>query len=221
MRVILCLAFSVAFGAVASAVTFFNSTGFANNGTVRTNWLAAIGVSNGQFFEGFESIANATNVHNNGSFFSGGLRILSATGTAKVTSSTSDLGGSNPIGTKALALSEGSGLRATLEFDGGYATYAAGYDIDQSTATIRVVLEDTTFQEYVLDSTASGGNSAEFWGVVAGAGEKIDRVEFRTVGGSAGWGLDSLEYNQIPVPEPASMAVMAVGLLAVIKRKAN
>lgn len=202
---------SSAFG----SALFFNSTSFAGNPAVRNSWLTAIGIPNGQYFVDFESYAVGTNL--NAVDLGGGASITHPTSNALVQSASSFFGGSNPIGTKALALGESTGT-ITLLF-ASPVDYVGGYDIDQPGGVLRATFTDNTTAQINLESTGSSGNSAEFWGVWRNDGPSITKLEFlSTSGGDAEWGLDNLEYGA--VPEPGTMIALGAGLaLAQLRRR--
>lgn len=198
----------------SAAVQFFNSSNFGNNATMRNNWLSAIGIASGEHFADFESYAVGTNL--NGVGLGGGATLTHPSGSALVQSSSSFFGNSNPIGTRALALDEISGA-ITLTFSTPV-DYIGGFEIDNPGSTLRVTLTDSSTATINLESTAVGGDSAEFWGVFRNDMPAITMAEFlNTNGGDGEWGLDNLEYGV--VPEPGTIAVMGAGLLLLARRR--
>ncbi len=204
-------------GVMASAApTYFNATSNGNSASTRDSWLLASGITGGTFFVDFESDTVGTNL--NGVNLVGGLTITHPSGNALVQSLPSFFGSSNPIGQKALALGEGA-VGAVLTF-ANPVDYVGGYDIDKPAGTIRVTLTDNSVHTFSSDITASGGESAEFWGIHRASGPAISLVEFISVtGGDGEWGLDNLEYGPAAVPEPATMTALGLGLLAVVRRR--
>lgn len=207
MRSTMLALVGVLVGSQALGGTFFNAANTGANVSTRASWLSAAGISAGTYFEDFESLAGGTNVHGDGSYFTGGLVIFGANSSAVIAAGGSSIGGSNPIDARAVEFSEGTGIRATLDLN--EARYIAGYDIDHTGISLRLVYGDSTTQTFSLDSTNGSGDSAEFWGVVADTGQTIDRLEFVGVGGTSGWALDNLEYDA--VPEPATWLALAAG----------
>lgn len=186
---------------------FFNSTSFAGNGAERALWLSTIGISGGANFVDFEAITVGTNV--NGVDLGGGLSLTHPSGTALVQSSSSFFGGSNPIDTRAVALQEIAGT-ITLNF-ATPVDYVGGFDIDLPGATLRAVFTDNSTAQINLNTTATSGNTAEFWGVWRNDAAAISRIEFiGSSGGDGEWGLDNLEYGA--VPEPGTMIAIGTGL---------
>lgn len=204
-------------GVLASATpTYFNATTNGNSAATRDSWLLASGITGGTFLVDFESETVGTNL--NGVNLAGGLTITHPSGSAVVQSASSFFGTSNPIGQNALALAEGS-VAAVLTF-ATPVDYVGGYDIDKPGGTIRVTLTDNSVHTFSSDTTGSGGDSAEFWGLYRDAGPAISMVEFVSVSGGDGeWGLDNLEYGSAVVPEPATMTALGLGLLAVVRRR--
>lgn len=194
---------------------FFNSTSFAGNAAERASWLSAIGIAGGANFVDFEAITVGTNV--NGVDLGGGLSLSHPSGNALVQSSASFFGSSNPIDTRAVALQEIAGT-ITLNFVTPV-DYVGGFDIDMPGGTLRATFTDNTTAQITLDSTATSGDTAEFWGVWRNDAAAISKIEFiASSGGDGEWGLDNLEYGA--VPEPGTMIAIGAGLaLARLRRR--
>lgn len=194
---------------------FFNSTSFAGNAAERALWLSAIGITGGTNFVDFEAITVGINI--NGVDLGGGLSIGHPSGNALVQSSPSFFGSSNPIDTRAVALQEIAGT-ITLTF-AAPVDYVGGYDIDMPGGTLRATFADNSTAQITLDTTASSGDTAEFWGVWRNDQAAITKIEFiATSGGDGEWGLDNLEYGA--VPEPGTMIAIGAGLtLARLRRR--
>lgn len=197
-----------------AAVSLFNATAPADNAAQRLAWLSASGIAAGTHFQDFESIAVGTNIH--GVPLAGGLTITHSQGNAIVQSSPSFFGGSNPIDSRALALRNSSSLFTLLTF-ASPVDYFAAYDIDSPSGTVTLTFEDTTTSTVLLDTTSSGGDSAEFWGIYRNDMPRIAQIRFAPGGGDGEVGLDNLEYGV--VPEPASLAAVGLGLLALARRR--
>lgn len=208
------LAVMCAAGAANASVVFFNSPNFGSNAAERADWLAAAGISGGQFFEDFESYPEGTNLH--GVALIGGAVLTHPDSVATARTSSSFFGTSNPIDTQALAMSEETGA-ITITF-ATPVDYVGGYDIDMPGGTLRVTLTDSSTEQIGLDTTGSGGDTAEFWGVWRNDSPAITKVEFlATTGGDGEWGLDNLEYGA--VPEPGTMLALAAGVGVLVRRR--
>ncbi|MBX3110740.1 MAG: PEP-CTERM sorting domain-containing protein [Fimbriimonadaceae bacterium] len=175
--------------------------------------MAAAGVANGQYLQDFESydldtdmegaaIGGGATLHNSGT---GGLLIKGA----------GAFGGSNPIGDRGLFHNESSYVDLNFATP---ALYFGAYDIDSSGTDIKVTFSDGSTHVFSTESTGASGDSAEFFGLVAENGLNFTKIQFDG-SGVGGWGLDNFEYGVESVPEPASLSVMAVGGLALLRRR--
>lgn len=215
MRCLLML--GLAAGLVATSMAapvFFNSTSFASNASVRNDWLNAIGISGGDFLVDFEGFAVGVNL--NGLDLGGGVDVSHPSGNSIVQSSSTFFGGSNPIGSRALALTEV--VDPIIISFAVPADYIGGFDIDMPGCILRATFADNTTAQITLDVTATSGDSAEFWGIWRNDAPGITRVEFLgTSGGDGEWGLDNLEYGL--VPEPGTLLALGAGLGVALRRR--
>lgn len=211
---ILALAALGGIAAVAHAdVQVFGSPSFSSNAATRTSWLSAIGTPTPANSLDFESLplANVSGVSN----INPGLTITASDGFAWVADDPVLLGNSNPIGMKALAMKEPA--TTTLLFSQGLDYLSLTY-IDVATFSMRLYFEGGTNTLLVATGSGSSGNTGRFYGVYRNDQPKIIKAEIRGVGNNDGWGVDNIEYSQA-VPEPGSIAALAVGSLVVLRRR--
>lgn len=198
----------------AFAGTFFNATLPADNPATLAAFRAASGFATPEHFVDFESLTTGENVSGNSALFPI-MTLTSSNGNALISEGAGAIGGSNPIDTKAVEMSESADV--TLSFSTPIMSIG-GYSIDQSNINLVIRFVGGGVQNFVITGTAASGNSAEFWGFVADQGDGlIESVEFTNVGGVSGWGLDNLEYNA--VPEPMTMIALGAGAAALIRRR--
>lgn len=195
-----------------AAASFFDAATAASNSTERDAWLAACGISAGQYFEDFEAIDIGTNLHGQAGLLPGGLVIwdTSSANAAYVRGSSSYFGGNVPLGTRGVAHNEQAYLE--LDFTAAPVDYVAGFDLDHTGTLLIVTFVDDTTEQTNLDSA----QPAEFWGVWRNDKPRIKRIQLDSSGDHE-WGIDNLEYGV--VPEPASWAALAVGVLALRRRR--
>lgn len=201
---------------VHGAVMMFNSTTPANNAAERTAWLAAIGIASPDHLEDFEDIALDTNISGIGGLLEGGIIITDTTsaGAAYVRGSSSFFGGSNPVDTRAVAHNEGAYLEIDL---GGGVDYIGGIDIDHSGTSFILTYADGTTSNHSIETTGASGDSGEFWAFYRNDMPLITKIQMNA-SGDGEWGIDNLEYST-PVPEPASIAAIAIGAAAMLRKR--
>lgn len=210
------ISFAICLGAVGAQaqVTMFNAATPGDNVATRDAWLAAAGVIAPDHVEDFESYAIGTALH--GTPLIGGAVITdtNASPIMSVQSSSAFFGGSVPFG-QGLALREGRTYNIMFATP---VTYVGMYDIDQGGSDIRVFLSDSSFVDFLnLDTAGNSGLSGEFFGFVA-TGVSITSIRYIADGGDNETGLDILEYGEA-VPEPATMALLAFGGLAALRKR--
>ncbi|HLO98992.1 MAG TPA: PEP-CTERM sorting domain-containing protein [Fimbriimonas sp.] len=202
----------VAGGAFAQSQSF-DSTSFAGNGAVRTSWLTAIGIAAPETTVDFEALALG-NIHNVSGLMPN-LVITSTNSVANVTNSPSAMGGSNPIGTQALAMAESANATFTFAAPVDYFGY---YRMDVNSASIIVTYTDSTQETFSASGTGSSGNTAQFWGVFRGTKPQISSVLINSGGGDNEHGMDNIEYGAA-VPEPATMLALGLGAAAMLRKR--
>lgn len=208
----------------SAAILTFNSATPANNATTRSDWLNAIGITSPQYLVDFESgFTNNENISGVTGLFSGGL-VITDTSTANqaiIRSGSGVIGGSNPVGTFSVTHNELAYLE--LDFSTTPIDYLGGLDIDQAGTSILITFVGGSTTTFNLETTGTGGNTAEFFGIYKNDMPRITKVQF-DASGDGRWGLDNLEYGRVAVngvPEPASLALLGLGLagLAVSRRR--
>jgi hypothetical protein len=209
--------------AVPAAALVFNSGSFAGNAAQRTAWLAAIGVAPANlvdFESGYVDGQNISGTLLGPGFF---LKDTSAGNTVSIECGNSTIGGSNPIGTCAAEHNESQFL--VFDFTANPVDYVGFYDIDHTEVTNggTIFFVGGATQSFTLETTSSGGNIEEFFGVARNDMARIERLQI-DVGGDGQWAVDNIQYGQeqeIPdVPEPATLVMAGTGLaLAAILRR--
>ena len=213
-------ALAVTFGAAsAEAATVYTDNSATENAALFAAWSSAIGESP-DFTQDFET-GYTDGQAMNGADIGGGATIEGVTATTAIESGAGSIGGSNPIGGFALEAFE-SNDQYLINFASPM-DYISLYYIDLTGMSLTVTTANGP-AGYQVDTTAASGDSAEFWGYVAGSGdEAITSLLFSNVGGSAGWAVDNLAWgtfgngeggpNEIPLP--ASLPLLLVGVGAV------
>jgi len=211
-------AFVVLAGIAASAhsAVLFNSepnSDFAAGMAKRAEWLAAAGISSPTHLVDFENFAVGTSMAD---FAHAGSLVTRTTTTGAIdVRGAGAFGTSNPIDARGMWHNESPSL--VLDFSGGPVRYIGGWDIDTGSWVMTITFDNAQTQEFTLDTTATSGNSAEFWGLVVDDNRFISKIEMNG-SGSGGWGLDNLEYSEA-VPEPATLAVLGLVALAASRKR--
>lgn len=212
IRAVLIVA-GVATAATAMAdLQVFASPSFAQNGATRDSWLAASGILSPDVTGVFDDLADG-NISGTPNIYSG-LTITASDGYAEVTGLPGLMGGSNPIGTKALALDEGPSI--TLNFAAPIDCLSVVY-MDVSSFALRVYYTDLTDEVVTGGSGGSTGNTGLFFGVYRNDKPQITKAVLVAAGGDNEWGIDNVEYSV--VPEPASICALALGVAAIMRRR--
>ncbi len=209
---------------VQAAILEFNSETYAGSAAKRLEWLNAIGIATPEYLVDFETdFTDGQNVSGQTGLFPGGLVITdtSAAHQATIRSSSAYFGGSNPVGTYALAHNELAYLE--LDFSARPVDYVAFRDIDQAGTTVVVTFVGGSTVKSSFETTATSGNSAEFYGIFRNDQPRIVKVQL-DASGDGEWGIDNIEYGvkAVPrVPEPFTMILLGTGLagLGVMRRR--
>jgi hypothetical protein len=213
IRAILLLSvFGTPLTAAASILTF-NSPDNASNAATRAAWLAAIGIAAPENLVDFESgFVNGQNIDDVASLFPEGLVIRDTTSADQVIIRTGAgvINGSNPVGMFAATHNELAFL--VLDFTLNPVDYVGFLDIDQAGTTGSVYFEGGGSAPISFETTAVGGNSAEFFGIFRNDQPRIVRVELDASGDGL-WGVDNIEYGQLAqIPEPSVVLLLGLGL---------
>ncbi|MCK4999518.1 MAG: PEP-CTERM sorting domain-containing protein [Anaerohalosphaera sp.] len=212
MKRLFCLGCLFLFCSIVNAGVTVYTGSYSEMGVVRSQWLLDIGIAAPDTTLDFESgFSQDQNILNVG--LAGGLTVSSTSGYAYVTNSSSDTGGSLPIGTYGVAIDEGDNY--TFSFS-SQITYFAFYMYDQGTTGMNINYADGTSETVTIPPSGASGLNGKFMGLVSDkniASLYIPRVN----GGDGEVGMDNLEFGY--VPEPASLTLMSLGVLTLIRRK--
>ncbi len=211
-RILALVAVAGITSAVLAAPLTFASSNFANNGSVRTAWMTATGITSPDQSAIFDDLADG-NIHGISNVYPG-LTITSTNSSAIVTSNAGLLGSSNPIGLKAVALTENSVQTLTFATPIDYFSFIS---IDAGSVAITVNYVGGGTSNHSNGSSASTGNSGVFFGLFRNDQPQITSLILDGNGGDGEWGLDSVEYGV--VPEPGTMLVLGLGAAAAMAKR--
>jgi hypothetical protein len=184
---------AVAAGVARADPETFNSASPAENAQTRAMWLAACGIQVPQHLVDFETgFADGENITGVGGLFPAGLVITDTSPDMEAIVTSGTMGGSNPIGVYALSHHEKPYLE--LDFSASPVDFVALQDIDTAGTTIVLTFADDTTFTFSIETTATGGDSAEFVGVWRNDMPPIARVEM-DASGDGTWGIDNIEYG--------------------------
>jgi hypothetical protein len=204
-------------GAAQAGVYLVNSDAPSGNAAALNAWLSQIGCPP-EFFVDFETgFTVGQNLSGVAGLLPGGLVIRDTgpgTPSAAVQSSSTWFGGSNPIGTYAVAHDEQPYLE--LDFSARPVDYVSLYDIDHTGADVIITFVGGGTASTRLETTGGSGDSAEFFGVYRNDQPRIIRLQL-DASGDGRWGIDNLRYGL--VPDPATLALVALGASGVLLRR--
>ena len=199
-------------GMPASAASFTAYTSsYADMDATRQSWLDDLGISSPDETIDFESgFANQQDIL--GSTLSGGLTITSSTnGYAFVTNSSSDLGGSYPLGTFALAVDEKDDY--TFDFSSSI-SYFGFYMMDNSSTNLTINYTDGSSEGTTINHGGSGGYNGTFLGLTFD--KSVSSLYIPNVNGGDGEvGIDNIEFGNT-VPIPPSILLFGSGMFGLI-----
>jgi hypothetical protein len=92
--------------------------------------------------------------------------------------------------------------------------YLSFYDIDSDGTTGTVFFVGGGSENFVIDGTATGGASAEFFGIYRNSSPPITRVRL-DASGSPTWGIDEIAFGLNAVPEPSTVVLLSAGMLLI------
>lgn len=189
---------ALAAGGLAHAeIVVHNSPNAGSNDTYRAAWLADVGITLDQIknIVDFESgFTNGQNISAVPGLFPDGLIITDTSAAHNAIVRNSGFGGSNPVGTLSLYQNEQPYLE--LEFPAPGVDYLSLQDIDHSGTTFVVYFADGGQTTFAIETTATGGNSAEFVGIWRNDLAPIVRIRMDATGDGQ-WGIDSIMYGTV------------------------
>ena len=201
-------------GTARAGLMTFNSNTPDDNIATRSNWLNAAGIGAPKYLVDFESgFTNNQDISGVSGLFPGNL-IITDTGTsgdAIIRSGAGIINGSNPVGEFSVTQNERAYLE--LDFSANPVDYIAFQDIDHAGTTGIVTFVGGSTANISFETTVGSGNSAEFYGIFRNDTPQITLVQL-DASGDGRWGIDTIEYS----PEPATLALMLVGGLALLRR---
>lgn len=200
---------------LSADIVTFNSLNHANVATYRANWLTAIGISAPEYLVDFETgFTHGQNITGVTGLFPMGLVITDTSGSNPVTivGTPYKIDGSNPVNDFAIKHNEEPYLELIFATP---VDYLAFRDIDQAGTIGIVTFVGGDTASISFETTNTGGDSAEFFGIYRNDKPRITKVQLDASGGG-GWGLDNIEYGRTPVPIPGAVWLLGSGLLGLI-----
>jgi hypothetical protein len=197
-----------------ASMMVFNSSVPSYNTATRTDWLNAAGITVPQYLVDFETgFINGQNIHGITGLFPAGLVIEDSSSAhgAIIRSGSTVIGGSNPVGTFSLTQNEKPYLE--LVFSSSPIDYLAFQDIDQAGTTGKVTFVGGATATFSFETTATGGDSAEFVGLFRNDMPRITKVQLDATGDEL-WGIDTIEYGSA-VPIPGAIWLFGPGLAGI------
>lgn len=186
--------------AAQADVLLFNSTTPSDNVMIREQWLAVAGIDRPTHLVDFETgFADGQNISGVGGLFAGGLVIRDTSGAAETTIRSGDrvIGSSNPVG--AFSLTHNDEPFLELDFSASPVDYVGFQDIDQNGTTGIVLFVGGATEPIEFETTATGGDSAEFVGIFRNDMPRIAKV-LLDGSGDGRWAVDTLEYGTTDAP---------------------
>lgn len=169
---------------------------FANENSVQRDlWFEEMLIGDSEYLIDFENLSSGLNIHN--LEIEGGLVIRDTTASevVQITGDPEILGTSNPVGNFAAAHNEGDSL--VLDFSIEPVDYVGFFEIDTLGGQYTITFTDGTTESFTTETTASGGNSAEFLGIYRNDCAKITSVSVISIRGDGEWAIDDIEFGNI------------------------
>ncbi|MBT1450152.1 hypothetical protein KJ365_04610 [Glaciecola sp. XM2] len=126
-----------------------------------------------------------------------------------------DVFGSNPIGNRALRVEWNGSTQsvATLDFAAPISFFGAYFIDNRALVNTSIDLYNAGVFVASVSTTGETGNSAEWWGVVANAGETFTQAVFTTTASGDGFGMDNLTFSTVAVSSPAALTMLGLALV--------
>jgi VCBS repeat-containing protein len=191
-----------------AAVTVYTSH-YNDMSGKRGDWLSSLAITSPEVTIDFESGFSQDEVVL-GNLLDGGLTITSPNGYGYVTSQSSDMGGSSPIGTYALAVDEGDSY--SFSFTSAI-NYFAFYILDNGETDLTVNYQDGTTEEVTIGVSGASGLNGTFLGMIFD--KSVTSLYIPNVkGGDGEVGIDNIEFGNVaPVPIPSAIVLFGSGLI--------
>ncbi len=196
----------------------FNSSNPGENAATRAAWLTAAGIAAPAYLVDFETgFTDGENIHGVTGLFPLGL-VISDTDAGQALIDDDSINGSNPVGTYCVTQNEQPYL--VLDFSVCPVDYVAFQDIDQAGTSAFATFTDGTTAGFGFETTAAGGDSAEFVGLYRNDMPRIVSVHL-DASGDGRFGVDNIEYGPGcgEIPEPATLSLLALGGLGLLARR--
>ncbi len=204
---------SLVAGSNAQADLAYYTSHFDDMVDTRTSWLDDMGIAAPEttldFETGFDQDQDIL-----GMMLDGGMTLTSPAGYGFVTAESSDMGGSLPLGTYAVAIDEGDAY--TFSFDSPI-SYFAFYMLDQGRSDLQINYADGTDETVIINESGGSGFNGTF--LALWFDRDVDSLYIpRVNGGDGEVGVDNVEFGYT-IPSPTSLSLLAIGGLTLLRRR--